>query len=230
MTDSKKESWADAVEKEEKEVAEKLGKVEISKNEDSTNDKPIVRVPGLSRGGKLIIEQDDPNSPLYSVKSFDEMGLKKELLDGVYAMGFNKPSKIQEAALPVILANPPKNLIAQAQSGTGKTGSFVLAMLSRADPNIKEPQCLCVVPTRELARQIVDVVHAMGKFSKLQTLLVVKDEQFPKKNRSSSSYWNSWKIVRLGNKTTFKHKSNQSICFRRSGYNDGYRWIRRSNY
>ena len=48
-------------------------------------------------------------------------------------MGFNAPSKIQETALPTLLADPPQNMIAQSQSGTGKTASFVLAMLSRVD-------------------------------------------------------------------------------------------------
>ncbi|VCW76168.1 unnamed protein product [Gulo gulo] len=55
-------------------------------------------------------------------------------------MGFNRPSKIQENALPMMLAEPPQNLIAQSQSGTGKTAAFVLAMLSRVEPAEKYPQ------------------------------------------------------------------------------------------
>ena len=51
----------------------------------------------------------------------------------ISGMGFNAPSKIQETALPTLLADPPQNMIAQSQSGTGKTASFVLAMLSRVD-------------------------------------------------------------------------------------------------
>jgi ATP-dependent RNA helicase DDX19/DBP5 len=62
------------------------------------------------------------------------------LLDGLYAMGFTKPSKIQEAALPAMLQNPPINIIAQSQSGTGKTAAFVLAMLSRIDTDQNYPQ------------------------------------------------------------------------------------------
>ncbi|XP_043917736.1 ATP-dependent RNA helicase DDX19B-like isoform X1 [Protopterus annectens] len=50
--------------------------------------------------------QKDPNSPLYSVKSFEELRLKPQLLKGVYGMGFNRPSKIQENALPMMLADP----------------------------------------------------------------------------------------------------------------------------
>lgn len=62
------------------------------------------------------------------------------MLKGVYEMGFNAPSKIQETALPTLLADPPQNLIAQSQSGTGKTAAFVLAMLSRVNPEKKYPQ------------------------------------------------------------------------------------------
>ena len=72
-------------------------------------------------------------------------------------MGFDRPSAIQEEALPRILANPPRNLIGQAQSGSGKTAAFTLGMLYRIQ--IDRPattQALCVTPTRELAVQIVD--------------------------------------------------------------------------
>lgn len=61
-------------------------------------------------------------------------------MKGVYEMGFNAPSKIQETALPTLLADPPQNLIAQSQSGTGKTAAFVLAMLTRVDTEKKHPQ------------------------------------------------------------------------------------------
>ena len=55
-------------------------------------------------------------------------------------MGFNRPSKIQEKALPILLADPPTNFIAQSQSGTGKTAAFVLTMLSRVDISKRFPQ------------------------------------------------------------------------------------------
>ncbi|CAF5154226.1 unnamed protein product, partial [Rotaria sp. Silwood1] len=71
----------------------------------------------------LVIDRSDPTSPLYSLKSFQDLNLKPELLKGVYSMGFQAPSKIQEIALPHLLNNPPKNIIAQSQSGTGKTAA-----------------------------------------------------------------------------------------------------------
>lgn len=83
-------------------------------------------------------------------------------------MNFRKPSKIQERALPLLLSNPPKNLVGQSQSGTGKTAAFVLNILSRLDLSSeqmqKTPQALILAPTRELARQIVGVVQVMGQF------------------------------------------------------------------
>ncbi|KAI3405048.1 DBP5 [Candida oxycetoniae] len=124
---------------------------------------------------KLADIQADPNSPLYSVKSFEELGLKPELLKGLYAMKFNKPSKIQEKALPLLISNPPRNMIGQSQSGTGKTAAFSLTMLSRVDENVRAPQCICLAPTRELARQTMEVVETMGKFSKITYQLVVPD-------------------------------------------------------
>ncbi|XP_035753382.1 ATP-dependent RNA helicase DDX25 [Egretta garzetta] len=79
-------------------------------------------------------------------------------------MGFNRPSKIQETALPIMLAYPPQNLIAQSQSGTGKTAAFGLAMLSRVNAAEKYPQCLCLAPTYELALQIGRVIETIGRF------------------------------------------------------------------
>ncbi|XP_072035929.1 ATP-dependent RNA helicase DDX19A-like [Amphiura filiformis] len=117
----------------------------------------------VTQSSMLDVLQKDPNSPLYSVKSFEELRLKEELLKGVYLMGFNAPSKIQETALPLLLADPPKNMIAQSQSGTGKTAAFVLTMLSRVDGNKEWPQALCLAPTFELALQIGAVVEEMGK-------------------------------------------------------------------
>ncbi|AJU03746.1 Dbp5p [Saccharomyces cerevisiae YJM1573] len=124
---------------------------------------------------KLADIQADPNSPLYSAKSFDELGLAPELLKGIYAMKFQKPSKIQERALPLLLHNPPRNMIAQSQSGTGKTAAFSLTMLTRVNPEDESPQAICLAPSRELARQTLEVVQEMGKFTKITSQLIVPD-------------------------------------------------------
>ncbi|KAK7132659.1 hypothetical protein R3I93_019022 [Phoxinus phoxinus] len=124
----------------------------------------LIRSNVVNNTNQVEVLQRDPNSPLYSVKTFEELRLKPQLLKGVYEMGFNRPSKIQENALPMMLAEPPQNLIAQSQSGTGKTAAFVLAMLSHVDPGLKWPQCLCISPTYELALQTGKVIAQMGKF------------------------------------------------------------------
>lgn len=66
-------------------------------------------------------------------------------------------------------------MIGQSQSGTGKTAAFVLTMLSRIDTSIKAPQAICLAPTRELVRQILDVATEMGKFSNITMAAAVKD-------------------------------------------------------
>ena len=124
---------------------------------------------------RLADVQANVASPLYSARSFEELGLKPELLKGIYAMRFNKPSKIQEKALPLLLSDPPRNLIAQSQSGTGKTAAFVLTMLSRVDANFDVPQAICLSPTRELARQIGEVVTKMGQFTSIRMCYALKD-------------------------------------------------------
>lgn len=122
---------------------------------------------------KLADLQADPNSPLFSAKTFEELGLKEELLKGLYAMKFNKPLKIQEKALPLLLKNPPTNMIGQSQSGTGKTAAFSLTMLSRVDELKNHVQAICLAPARELARQTLEVIQTMGRFTKTTSRLVV---------------------------------------------------------
>ena len=136
---------------------------------------------------KLADQQADPNSPLYSAKSFEDLDLKPELLKGLYSMKFLKPSKVQEKALPLLLKNPPTNMIAQSQSGTGKTAAFALAMLSRVDESLGDvPQCVCLSPTRELARQTLEVIQEMGKYTKTTYSLIVP-EAFPKSTKITSN-------------------------------------------
>uniref|UniRef100_A0A7R9YCD0 RNA helicase n=1 Tax=Pinguiococcus pyrenoidosus TaxID=172671 RepID=A0A7R9YCD0_9STRA len=98
-------------------------------------------------------------------ETFDSMELKEELLRGIYAYGFEKPSAIQQRAIkPVILGH---DVIAQAQSGTGKTATFSIALLHNVDETINECQALIMAPTRELAQQIQKVVMALADFMEL---------------------------------------------------------------
>jgi len=130
--------------KESEELTKRLQKLALERQKETTGD-------------RLRVIQSDTSSHLSSAKTFQELNLPKYLLDAIFAMGFDRPSAIQEEALPRILADPPRNLIGQAQSGSGKTAAFTLGMLYRI--NVDNPattQALCVTPTRELAIQIVD--------------------------------------------------------------------------
>jgi translation initiation factor 4A len=95
-------------------------------------------------------------------ESFDEMTIPTNILRGIYAFGFEKPSQIQKKAIMPIIEG--HDVLAQAQSGTGKTGTFVIGSLSRIDPEILKPQILVMVPTRELAQQIATVATGIGSY------------------------------------------------------------------
>merc|ERR1712137_604866 len=96
------------------------------------------------------------------VDNFENMGLSENLLRGVYAYGFEKPSAIQQRA--IIPLSKGHDLIAQAQSGTGKTATFSIGALQRQNPENKDCQTLILAPTRELAQQIQKVVLALGDY------------------------------------------------------------------
>mmetsp|Transcript_20418 Transcript_20418/g.44409 ORF Transcript_20418/g.44409 Transcript_20418/m.44409 type:complete len:450 (+) Transcript_20418:313-1662(+) len=92
--------------------------------------------------------------------TFDEMNLKPDLLKGVYAYGFEKPSAIQQRAIkPIVLG---QDVIAQSQSGTGKTAVFSIASLQILDETSRDVQVLVVSPTRELAEQSQRVMQSLG--------------------------------------------------------------------
>lgn len=105
------------------------------------------------------------------IDNFDNMSLKEELLRGIYAYGFEKPSLIQQRAI-VPLAKR-YDIIAQAQSGTGKTGTFTIGILQQIDVKRLECQALILCPTRELAQQINKVVTSIGDYMKVLCMACV---------------------------------------------------------
>ena len=95
-----------------------------------------------------------------AIKSFDDLDISPNLLRGIFSYGFETPSLIQSTAIKPMIEK--RNLIAQAQSGTGKTGAFSIGALSRVDTSVKETQILILSPTRELAGQSADVITKIG--------------------------------------------------------------------
>ena len=99
------------------------------------------------------------------VDNFDGLTINENILRGVYAYGFEKPSIIQSQSIPIIIEG--KDVIAQAQSGTGKTGAFVISTLCRIDPELKKTQSLILAPTHELAEQIFTVLKEISNGKKI---------------------------------------------------------------
>jgi len=103
--------------------------------------------------------------------SFDDLKINENVLRGVYGHGFEKPSQIQIDAIPIILEG--KDVVAQAQSGTGKTGAFSIGSLCRIEPSNNTIQCLIIVPTRELADQVYKVITDISSYTNITTLKVI---------------------------------------------------------
>jgi superfamily II DNA/RNA helicase len=130
-----------------------------------------------------MITETEPNLKnnydLYEMDGWedDNLNLKPKLIRGIYAMGFEIPSSIQKKALYPMIHNINNNrhrdIIAQAQSGTGKTGAFSVGTLQLIDENVDETQALIIAPTHELADQTAKVIKQLGHYLKIRSLLLV---------------------------------------------------------
>jgi len=115
--------------------------------------------------------QEEEYDTSYEIHSWDEIEMDPNILRGIFAYGFEKPSPIQKKAIkPIILE---KDIIAQAQSGTGKTAAFCIGALSRINLASDNTQILILSPTRELTLQTANVISSLGSMMnglKVQTL------------------------------------------------------------
>ncbi|KAG5405968.1 hypothetical protein IGI04_012087 [Brassica rapa subsp. trilocularis] len=124
---------------------------------------------GGRRGGgpmdddKLVFETTEGIEP---ITNFNDMGIKEDVLRGVYEYGFEKPSAIQQRAVMPILQG--RDVIAQAQSGTGKTSMIALSVCQIVDTSSREVQALILSPTRELASQTEKTIQAIGLHANIQ--------------------------------------------------------------
>lgn len=114
-------------------------------------------------------EQKDYNS--LEINNFEDLDLKDNLLRGIYAYGYEKPSAIQKKAILPLMDK--HDLIAQAQSGTGKTATFSIGLLQNIDENLKETQALVLSHTRELSLQILEVIKNISSYMDLSYNLSV---------------------------------------------------------
>ena len=110
-------------------------------------------------------------SVIYECKSFDDLKLNEDLLRGIYSMGYEIPSPIQRKAIKPMLEH--KDLIAQSQSGTGKTATFLIGSLNQIDKTIERPQVLVICPNHELAQQIYYNYTCLSQYMKLKSALLI---------------------------------------------------------
>ena len=120
----------------------------------------IENIENTEQTENIPLSDDSIESTLSSYENWDDFGLKPELLRGIYSYGFEKPSDIQKKSIPLITKG--KDVIAQAQSGMGKTGAFSISILEKIDTNQSTLQALLMTPTHELAKQTSNVLKSLG--------------------------------------------------------------------
>src|SRR3989338_3591648 len=96
------------------------------------------------------------------VRNFDTLKLNPEILRVLAELGYEAPTPIQEKSIPVLLEN--NDLLAQAQTGTGKTAAFALPILNNLNVKQLQPQALVLAPTRELAIQVAEAFQSYAKY------------------------------------------------------------------
>lgn len=114
-----------------------------------------------------VEESSDDNVCKDAIDSFDNMGLSDNLLRGIYSYGFEKPSGIQQLAIKPFTSG--RDMIAQAQSGTGKSGCFIIGALAQIRPEKQACQVIILAPTRELAQQTLRVVDGISTYLNIKT-------------------------------------------------------------
>ncbi|MDD3343259.1 MAG: DEAD/DEAH box helicase [Sulfurospirillaceae bacterium] len=102
--------------------------------------------------------------------TFESFGLHQDILKAVVEAGFKEPSPVQSEAIPLVLAG--HDIVAQAQTGTGKTAAFGLSTMSMIDPTQNRVQILVITPTRELATQVSDELYSLGRFRGIKTVTI----------------------------------------------------------
>jgi len=109
---------------------------------------------------KVSEQHEELNNSSYEIQNWDDLEISPELLRGIYAYGFEKPSPIQQKAIKPLLLK--KDIVAQAQSGTGKTATFTIGALANVDVTNNSTQVLVLSPTKELTRQTANVFESLG--------------------------------------------------------------------
>ena len=134
--------------------------------------------PYPAKGGKIklphvpdvdVLAEQEPEE-LAELPMFTELGLSDQIIRAITDLGFEAPTPIQARAIPVLLTG--RDMIGQAQTGTGKTAAFALPIIQSSDPSLNEVQAIVLEPTRELAIQVAGGIHDLGKHTGLHVVPV----------------------------------------------------------
>lgn len=146
----------------------------MRKSQPAEGGAPVFRKKGKGRpaGPEPVVAAEEPEAaPEQPIPtSFDELGLAEPLRRAVSDAGFESPTPIQARSIPILLEG--RDLIGQAQTGTGKTAAFALPLIQHVDPTRKETQALIMAPTRELAVQVAEQVHMLSRHVNLRVVPV----------------------------------------------------------
>jgi len=144
---------------------------------DASGDEPksIAEIASTRQSEPAPSEADD------NATSFDKLGLSPELLKSVEAVGYEEPTPIQEMVIPVLLEG--RDIIAQAQTGSGKTAAFGLPIIESISPRDRHVQALILAPTRELAIQVAEALHKYGRHKEVETLPIYGGQPYERQFR-----------------------------------------------
>ncbi|MBI4393405.1 MAG: DEAD/DEAH box helicase [Euryarchaeota archaeon] len=118
----------------------------------------------------MVEEETDVDGPFAPAVAYSEMDLSWEMKKALQTMGYEHPTEIQAKVIPVILSG--RDVMAQAQTGTGKTAAFGIPLVERLPPHSKDVCALALVPTRELAEQVAEEITELGHVKGVRTLAV----------------------------------------------------------
>ena len=171
----KKENEEETKHEKSEEIKEELNE-EVLEHSKSGIEIPVKSQVDEKLGLKNMI---DDSFILSTVKTWDELGVKPEIHKGLLSMDFITPSKIQSTTFPLIMKEPRLNIVAQAKNGSGKTCAFGLGAISSVDENSKNIQVVVFAHTRELVKQIEEVLCKIAKFTKVKITALLSGESEP---------------------------------------------------
>lgn len=127
------------------------------------------------------VESSDAGVADEDITTFASLGLSDELLQSITSVGYEVPSPIQERTIPSLLDG--NDVIAQAQTGSGKTAAFGLPIIEKIDQSRRQVQALVLCPTRELAIQVSEAIHKYGRHKRVETLPIYGGQAYDRQFR-----------------------------------------------